>query len=76
MATIDNQKISKEFGAFIRKGRESQGVRQEDVANQVDICRSYYAHIEAGQRQAYFALAVNICRVLNLDISSFLKNLE
>ena len=73
MTNIEAEKISKEFGAFIREGRQKKGLKQEDVAKQVDISRPYYTMIEAGKRDAYFALAINICRVLDLDISKFAK---
>ena len=76
MPTIEKEKISKEFGAFIREGRLKKGLSQEDVATQVDIKRTYYTLIEEGQRQVYFALALNICNVLDLDIGKFMKQLK
>lgn len=76
MKNIDQEKISKEFGAFIREAREKKGLFQADVAEQVGISRVYYTYIEAGHRQAYFALAINICNVLDLDINEFIKRLK
>lgn len=69
MPIMEDEKILKEFGAFIREGRHKKGLKQEDVAKQVDISRPYYTMIEAGKRDAYLALAINICRVLDLDLS-------
>lgn len=76
MHIIEKEKILKAFGAFIREGRLKKGLSQEDVATQVDIKRTYYTLIEAGQRQLYFALALNICRVLDLDIGKFMNQLK
>lgn len=76
MKTIDKEKITKEFGAFIREAREKRGLYQADVAEQLGVSRAYYTHIEAGNREIYFTLAVNICRVLDLNIGDFMKHLK
>ena len=76
MKAIDNNKIAVEFGAFIRETRESKGLYQADVAKMVGVSRSYYAFIENGQREVYFSLAVNICRVLGLDLGDFIDRLK
>ena len=76
MKAIDKEIISAEFGTFVREARERQGLYQADVAEQIGVSRSYYAFIEAGKRDIYFSLAVNICRVLDLDISEFMKRLK
>lgn len=76
MKMVDKEKIVKEFGAFVREAREKKGLYQADVAEQVGISRVYYTHIEAGNREIYFALAINICRVLDLNINDFLKHLK
>ena len=76
MKAIDKETISAEFGTFVREARERKGLYQADVAEKLGVSRSYYAFIEAGKRDIYFSLAVNICRVLDLDISEFMKNLK
>ena len=76
MKTIDKDTVSNEFGQFIREAREAKGLYQADIAEQLGVSRSYYTLIEAGEREIYFSLAVNICRVLNLDISEFMKRLK
>ena len=76
MKAIDKEKISVEFGTFVREARERKGLYQADVAEKLGVSRSYYAFIEAGKRDIYFSLAVNICRVLDLDISEFMKCLK
>lgn len=76
MHTIENAKISKAFGAFIREGRHEKGLMQKEVAWQVDICRSYYTQIESGKKQVYLTEALNICNVLDLDICEFANQLK
>lgn len=76
MKQIDKDKFSKEFGAFIREARESQGLLQADVAKKLYISRVYYTYIENGQRDIYFLLAVKICDVLHLNINDFVKRIK
>ena len=71
MKTIDKETVSKEFGLFIREAREMKGLLQAEIAEQLGMSRAYYTHIEAGNREIYFTLAINICRVLNLDINEY-----
>lgn len=76
MKTVEKEKVAKEFGVFIREAREKQGLYQADVAERLGVSRAYYTHIEAGNREIYFTMAINICRVLNLNINDFMKNLK
>ena len=73
-ASIKN--LAAEFGRFIREAREMKGLLQADVAEKLGVSRSYYGHIESGNRDIYFTLAVNICRVLDLNINDFMKMLK
>lgn len=63
-------------GAFIREARERKGLNQEDVAEMLGVSRSHYAFIESGARGLYFTRAVNICRILDLDINDLIKYLK
>jgi len=76
MKLIENEKIASEFGIFIREAREKQGLLQADVADKLNVSRSYYARIEGGNRDIYFTLAINLCQVLNLDINDFMQRLK
>lgn len=53
---IDKDKISVEFGTFIRDARERNGLYQADVAETVGVSRSHYAFIAFGKREIYFIL--------------------
>lgn len=76
MKTISKEKVSAEFGRFVREARERKGLYQADIAEQLGVSRSYYTMIEAGNREIYFTLAINICRVLDLDVNDFVKLLK
>ena len=76
MKNIDKEKVAKEFGAYIREAREKSGLYQSEVAEQLGVSRAYYTHIEAGNRDIYFATALDICRVLKLNINDFMKYLK
>ena len=76
MKPVNKEKVAAEFGSFVREARERKGMYQADVAEQLGITRSYYTMIESGAREIYFTLAINICRILNLDINEFTKRLK
>jgi DNA-binding XRE family transcriptional regulator len=73
MKAVNKEKVASEFGRFVREARERKGLIQADVAAQIGVSRSYYTMIESGDREIYFTLAINICRVLDLDINEFVK---
>lgn len=73
MKDLSKEKIVKEFGLFIREARESKGLYQSDVSAKIGVSRGYYAHLEAGDRDISFALAMKICHALGLDLNEFVK---
>ena len=76
MKTTDKEKVTTEFGVYIREEREKRGILQADIAEQLGVSRSYYCLIESGKRDIYFTLAMNICQILRLDINEFMKRLK
>jgi len=76
MKNVDKEKVAKEFGVYIREAREKQGLLQADVADRLGESRAYYTHIEAGNRDIYFATALDICRILKLDFDEFVKRMK
>ena len=53
MKGLEEEKVAKEFGAFIRVAREMKGLKQEEVAELAGMSRSSYGHIETGVREIY-----------------------
>lgn len=76
MKPVNKEKVATEFGRFVREAREKKGLYQADIAEQLGVSRSYYTMIEAGNREIYFTLAINICRVLDLNINDFVTYLK
>ena len=72
---LDKDLVAKEFGAFIREVREARGMFQHEVAEKLGMTRAYYTRIESG-RDIYFSTALDICRVLDLDINEFMQRLQ
>ena len=70
---FDDNKCLKEFGQFIREGREKKNLYQRHVAEKLGTTQQYYSRIEKGQRNVDLVLAVKICQILNLNLSSFIR---
>lgn len=73
MDRIDNTQCNKDFGAFIKKARLEKGIYQEPIASELNILQSYYSQIESGVRNMDLSLALNICRIIGIDINEFLE---
>ena len=72
---MDTKEISQHFGMFIRDGRVKKGLLQKEVAAKLNISQVYYSYIENGSRNVDFPLALEICRVLELDLNDFTSSL-
>ena len=68
----NSERLNKDFGNFIRAKREQKDLFQSDVATLVGISQAYYSYIEQGKRDVDLALAIEICKVLGIDISDFI----
>ena len=70
---MDTKDITQSFGCFIRDGRIRKGLLQKEVAAKLNISQVYYSYIENGSRNVDLPLALEICRVLELDLNDFTK---
>lgn len=70
---IENLECQQRFGELIRAERKRKGLRQEDVALLLGMTKSYYGHIERGERNVDFVLAIEISQALGFDLSEFIK---
>lgn len=73
MKRLENSECQSGFGEFIKRGRETRGLTQGEVATLTGISQSYYGYIERGERNIDLVLAMKICRVLRIDLSDFVK---
>lgn len=74
MKIIDNSECLIGFGEFIRSKREQLGMYQQDVALELGISQVYYSQIERGIRNVDLVLAMEICKVLRLDLNDYIKS--
>ncbi len=72
---MDTKEISQSFGMFIRDGRLKKNLLQKEVAAKLNISQVYYSYIENGSRNVDLPLALEICRVLELDLNDFTSSL-
>lgn len=74
MKKIENSECQKAFGDFIKRGRETRGLTQGEVATLIGMSQSYYGYLERGERNVDFVVAMKICKVLKIDLSDYLKD--
>jgi transcriptional regulator with XRE-family HTH domain len=72
---MDTKEITQRFGMFIRDGRVKKSLLQKEVAAKLNISQVYYSYIENGSRNVDLPLALEICRVLELDLNDFTSSL-
>lgn len=64
--------FQKDFGEYIKEGRESQHLYQSQVAELLGVTQQYYSHIEKGIRNVDLVFALKICTVLKLSLNDFI----
>lgn len=60
------------FGAYLKNARAEQEMTQTEIANRAKITQAYYSYIENGERDIPFSLAVQLCEILETDLSGFM----
>lgn len=58
----------------LKEARKSKNLTQLQVANKLNIDRSYYTKIERGQRTPSLEIALKIKEVLNYESDDIFKN--
>lgn len=64
------------FGKVLQTKRQEIGLSQEQLAQQCNLDRTYISLLERGLRQPTITSLFNICKVLNIKASEFIKLLE
>lgn len=64
----------KEIGKKIKERRQSQGITQEFVANQLDVNPSHISNIEGGRANPSLTALVKIANVLNCSVDYFISH--
>jgi len=68
--------FARAFGAFIRDGRISKKLSQQDLAKKLGITQSFCSRLEQGLRNVDLEQALVICAFLDLDINEFVLKLR
>jgi transcriptional regulator with XRE-family HTH domain len=69
-------KISKLFGAAVRRHRERLGLSQEDFADRAGVHRTYISSIELGKVQVSIGIAQQLADALGVPLSRIWKEVE
>lgn len=66
MALIDHPDTWERVGATLRLARELRGLKPDELANRLQISRTYLANIEAGRKKLTPVLLAKACTVLDI----------
>jgi transcriptional regulator with XRE-family HTH domain len=61
---------------LLRELREDVGLRQQDMADQLEEPQSFVSKYETGERRLDILELREICQLLNLTLAEFVKRLE
>lgn len=73
MKTIDETELQKEFGKFIKEGRERMGLSQRELAREIGVSQGKIGQIEIGIRPTDLTFALQLCQFLKLDMKKFVR---
>lgn len=73
MKKIENSVCLSDFGERVKAARIRKDLSQTEVAFAVGINQSQYCRIESAKREVDLMTAIRICKVLELDLSDFIK---
>lgn len=69
----DEQKFLNSFGKRLAEIRRQQGVTQEQLADTVDLHRTYIGFIEQGKRNPSIANVYKIAKALGVKLNDLFK---
>lgn len=73
MRNPKSKECLKQFGQFIREAREKNEMTQYEAADLFGMTQPYLSYIERGERDIGFAVAMDMCSRLGVDISDFAR---
>jgi len=66
----------KKLQRLLRDLREAKNLRQEDVAEELEVPQSFVSKIESGERRLDILELRDVCSVLGIGLAKFCKQLE
>lgn len=73
---MDEDKFYEEVGQLIMKERLSAGVKQEDLANFLELSRASIVNIEKGRQRPSTFLLINIAKYLKIDFMELIPSVN
>jgi len=61
---------------LLRAHRLNKGVRQEDLAQSLQVHQSFVSKYESGERLLTFIETINICKALDVDPITLIKDFQ
>jgi DNA-binding XRE family transcriptional regulator len=69
---MNEDKFYEELGQLITKERLNAGVKQEDLANFLELSRASVVNIEKGRQRPSTFLLINIAKYLKIDFTKLI----
>jgi len=61
---------------LLREIRQESGIRQVDMAKQLDVPQSFVSKYESGTRRLDILELLRICQIMGISLQDFIKKLE
>ncbi len=65
----------KKFGKRLKELRSARNLTQEQVAERIEVDRSYMGFLERGERNPTLSKLIKLSKVLDVNLSELLKGL-
>jgi len=73
---MNEDKFYEELGQLIAKERLAAGVKQEDLANFLELSRASVVNIEKGRQRPSTFLLINIAKYLKIDFTKLVPTVN
>ena len=73
MAKIQSS-LHKKFGDKIKALRDQKGITQEDLAEKIEVDRSYMGFVERGERNPTLDVLGRIAKAFGISLSKLFEN--
>ena len=73
---MNEEKFYEEVGQLIIKERLNAGVKQEDLANFLELSRASVVNIEKGRQRPSTFLLINIAKYLKIDFTKLIPSVN
>lgn len=70
------QDILIQFGKCLQNARVNRGLSQEQLAEIIDVDRTYISFLERGKRNPSLKLLHSLCMALDLSLAEFFQEIE